>query len=73
MTINSLAAPMISFRMCRKAVKNAPSLQTNIIYFAGREGVNKSQNPVDVIQTGYIGCNTGNGEKLSNSQACCLA
>ena len=25
------------------------------------------------IQSGYIGCNTGNGEKLSNSQACCLA
>ena len=25
------------------------------------------------VQSGYIGCNTGNGEKLSNSQACCLA
>ena len=25
------------------------------------------------VQNGYIGFNTGNGEKLSNSQACCLA
>ena len=26
-----------------------------------------------VVQSDYIGCKTGNGEKLSNSQACCLA
>ena len=25
------------------------------------------------VQSGCVGCNTGNGEKLSISQACCLA
>ena len=25
------------------------------------------------IQSGYIGCNRRNGDKLSSSQACCLA
>ena len=27
----------------------------------------------DQVQSSYIGCNTGNGEKLSISQARCLA
>ena len=58
------------------AVSNAKRLDATALSNASASAKNlpeRGEVHLQNIQCGYIGCNTGNGEKLSISQACCLA
>ena len=47
-------------------------VQTNLFY-TGAQDCAKRQRKADDNRPAYIGWPTGNGKKLSNCQACCLA